>query len=35
MNISTNETFFEKWEYRFLVETIKIEDATFPNKFAL
>ena len=30
-----NENFFEKLEYRFLVESIKIENAPFPYKTAL
>ena len=29
------KTFFEKLEYRFLVEAIKIEDTSFPFKTAL
>ena len=29
------ETFFKKLEYRFLVETTKIENASFPCKTAL
>ena len=29
------ETFFKKLEYRFLVKSTKIENASFPNKAAL
>ena len=29
------KTFFKKLEYRFIVKTTKIENATFPNKIAL
>ena len=29
-----NETFFKKLEYRFLAESTKIENATFPYKTA-
>ena len=29
------KTFFEKWEYRFLVESTKIENASPPHKAAM
>ena len=34
-NFLENENFFEKLEYRFLVETTKIENVSFPFKTGL
>ena len=34
-NFLENETFFKKLEYRFLVESTKIENASFPYKIVI